>query len=225
MGFSYLTFDCYGTLINWKRGIAAALERELGALPMAGDELMAAYLRAEKSEEGEYSKYRDVLKRTFERLAADMHLKSAEGAADRFAASVPDWPAFQDTTASMKRLGEMGFRRYILSNVDDDLLRETVRRNGFEVDGTVTAEEVRSYKPAAAHWEAFLRKTGAAKADVLHVAQSVYHDVLAAQSLEISCAWVNRYREPLPPAAKPAYVTDSLGSLVDLLAGGAASGR
>lgn len=215
--FSYLTFDCYGTLIDWRTGIEDALTKALGALPRRGGELAALYASAEKQQENSYKKYRDVLSDTAAVLAHRLGKAMGEKKALEFAASVPEWPAFPDSASSLHRLGEMGFRRFILSNVDTDLLQETISRNGFEVDGFVTAEEVRSYKPAHVHWKEFMHRTGARKGEILHIAQSVYHDIIPAQELGISSAWVNRYGEPFPRGVDPEYVVDGVNSLVDLL--------
>ena len=215
--FEYLTFDCYGTLIDWETGIVDSISRAAGKLPLPRDRLMAAYLEAEKRQEDDYMKYVQVLKSTFEVLSAGLGIAVSNGAAERFAHSVPDWPAFQDTASSLRRLGELGYRRYILSNVDDDILRATIRAHGLEVDGTVTAEQVRSYKPAPGHWERFFRETGAGRGQVLHVAQSVYHDLVPAKNLGLATAWVNRYREPMPANVAPNYVSDDLQGLVRLL--------
>ena len=214
---SYLTFDCYGTLIDWKRGIGSALRRNLGGLEIGDNDLMMAYLQAEKEEEETYKSYRDVLSGSVGRLSLKFGIRLSPGAAQKFAASVPDWPAFADTQEALKALGSMGYKRYILSNVDDDLLEETIARHGLEVDGFVSAQQVGSYKPGPGHWEEFLRRTGASKGDMLHVAQSIYHDVLPVAKMGISSAWVNRYDEPLPPQANPDYVSDSLAGLVQAL--------
>jgi 2-haloalkanoic acid dehalogenase type II len=215
--FEYLTFDCYGTLIDWKKGIIDSIEKAAGRLPLPADRVMEAYVAAEKKQEGEYKKYREVLKGTFENLVGEVGLSVPKGASERFAGSVPKWPAFQDTAATLRRLGQLGYKRYILSNVDNDLLLGTISRNGLEVDGTVTAEDVGSYKPSPGHWVKFLEKTGAKKERVLHAAQSIYHDVLPTRVLGIASAWVNRYAEPLPPGVEPAYISDSLGNLAKML--------
>lgn len=215
--FAYLTFDCYGTLIDWKTGITEALERTMGRLPVKGDELMEAYLTAEKTQEGEYKKYRQVLADTARELAASFGVEARPRACDLFADSVPEWPAFRDAAKALSALGKKGYLRYILSNVDTDLLRATISRSGLSVDGYVTAEEVGSYKPAQGHWRRFMEKTGAQKEEVLHVAQSIYHDILPTQQMGIASAWVNRYAEPLLPSAQPAYIVDSLGSLAEIL--------
>ena len=138
-------------------------------------------------------------------------------AARRFAASVPRWPAFPDSASFLREMGSRGHKRYILSNVDDDLLADTIRNHHLEVDGYVTAEQVGSYKPGEGHWKEFMRRTGADRADVLHVAQSVYHDIIPAQRMGIASAWINRYAEPLPRDASPLMITDSLESLAKIV--------
>ncbi len=217
--FRYLTFDCYGTLIDWKTGIERSLEDALGKLPGRRRAMMDAYLAAERQEEeGSYKKYREVLRKTALRLSGTFGREVSDAAARRFAASVPSWPAFPDTAKALHELGTMGYQKYILSNVDTDLLEGTIRQNRLEVDGFVTAETVGSYKPARAHWERFLDMTGANRGEVLHIAQSIYHDIVPAGSLGIPTAWINRYGEPLPPGIQPVYLSDNLAHLTGLLA-------
>ena len=213
MKYRYLTFDCYGTLIDWKSGIEEALRGAFGGEGPGGYELLTAYVEAEKAEEVVYRKYREVLRRTALSLAGRLGVGVSEEGAKAFAASVPGWPAFADTAGFLREMGRRGYRRYILSNVDNDLLEGTIRRNKLEVDGYVTAEEVGSYKPGPAHWVEFVRRTGAGKGETLHVAQSVFHDVIPAQALGIDSAWVNRYSERLPPGAAPSIISDSLENL------------
>jgi 2-haloacid dehalogenase len=184
---------------------------------MGGQELMRAYVAAEAEQESTYRKYREVLARTAKALAAGLRTDVSEVQADEFAGSVPKWPAFPDTAQFLRDMGSKGYKRYILSNVDDDLLEETIRNQGLEVDGFVTAEQVGSYKPKPGHWMEFLNRTGATKRDVLHVAQSLYHDVLPTQGLGIESAWVNRYGEQLPSNAFPSVISDSLGNLAATL--------
>ncbi len=215
--FRYLTFDCYGTLIDWKGGIERQLARALGPLPLKGKELLDAYIEAEKRQEGTYRSYRDVLAGTARDLAKRFGANLTSEAAESFAGSVPEWPAFADTVKALRDLGKEGYLRYILSNVDTDLLKETISRNGLEVDGYVTAEQTKSYKPAFGHWLYFMRETGAKKTEILHVAQSVFHDIIPTGKLGIESAWVNRYAEPLTPEARPSLIADSLGSLAKIL--------
>ncbi|MDV3277772.1 MAG: HAD hydrolase-like protein [Nitrososphaerales archaeon] len=215
--FTYLTFDCYGTLIDWKAGIVRSLEESFRLPHTDEGDLMERYVEAEKAQEGAYKRYREVLKGTALKLARDLGAPASEEASAKFAASVPEWPAFKDTTDSLRALGEMGYKRYILSNVDEDLLRETIRRHGLEVEGFVTAEEVKSYKPSYGHWMRFFEKTGANKKELLHVAQSLFHDIAPTGQLGIASAWVNRYGEQLPSNVEPLFVCESLSQLVGLL--------
>src|SRR5215467_5614632 len=162
MTYRYLTFDCYGTLIDWRRGIEENLNGILGGnVTVTGSNLMAEYAKAEKSEELEYKKYREVLRNTALRLRTPLDVKITEAQADMFASSVPKWPAFSDTSEFLRSMGKRGFERYILSNVDNDLLEETIANWGLEIDGYVTAEDLGSYMPHPAHWRKFMEKTGA----------------------------------------------------------------
>ena len=178
---------------------------------------MKAYLAAEADQESTYRKYREVLARTVTALSTRLRTDVSEAQAKEFASSVPKWPAFPDTAQFLRDVGSKGYKRYILSNVDDDLLEETIRKQGLEVDGYVTAEQVGSYKPKPGHWTEFLKRTGATRRNVLHVAQSLYHDVLPTQGLGIESAWVNRYGEQLPSNVSPSIITDSLGNLAATL--------
>lgn len=213
MKYGYLTFDCYGTLIDWKTGIEKALAAASGSAPNGGQGLLDAYLKEEKKEEATYKRYSEVLGNSFTALSASLGLDVAKGAATEFARSLPSWPVFPDSAEFLREMGSRGYKRYILSNVDNDLLEETMSRNGLEIDGFVTAEEIGSYKPAHAHWEEFLRRTGAPKETVLHVAQSIYHDIIPAEELGVPSVWVNRYNERLPPHANPVMIVDCLESL------------
>ncbi|MDV3243810.1 MAG: haloacid dehalogenase type II [Nitrososphaerales archaeon] len=215
--FRYLTFDCYGTLIDWRTGIERALTKALGPLPSKGKQLLEAYVDAEKRQEGAYKSYRSVLGDAAMKLATQFGVDASPGAAAGFAASVPEWPAFPDTARALKDLGEAGYSRYILSNVDTDLLRKTISRNGLEVDGYVTAEDTKSYKPAFGHWLLFMERTRAKKSEILHVAQSIFHDIIPTGKLGIESAWVNRYGERLPSNVEPLFVCDSLSHLVGLM--------
>jgi 2-haloalkanoic acid dehalogenase type II len=217
MTYRYLTFDCYGTLIDWRSGIESELRSALGEIRITGQELLDAYVLAEKEHESTYKRYREVLRSTAMSLSDRLGVRVTEDGARRFAASVPRWPAFQDTRRFLKEMGSRGYKRYVLSNVDNDLLEGTIRGNGLEVDGYVTAEDAGSYKPNHGHWLMFIRKTGAGKEDVLHVAQSVYHDIVPTQDLGIASAWVNRYNESMPAGQHPLFVTDSLAHLSELL--------
>lgn len=217
MKYRYLTFDCYGTLIDWRTGIETELRAALGDIRPGGQELLNAYVEAEKEEETTYKKYREVLALTAKSLSKRLGVEVQETDAVRFADSVPRWPAFPDSAGFLREMGSKGYKRYILSNVDNDLLEATIRNHGLEIDGFVTAEEAGNYKPRPEHWLKFKEKTGAGNGEILHVAQSIHHDIVPTQTMGIDSAWVNRYREPMPSGPHPQFVSDSLAHLGELL--------
>lgn len=182
--FEALTFDCYGTLIDWETGLLRAL-RGIVSTRDDDERLLRLFAEAEGAiEAGPYLPYREVLAQVVERIAA---------APDReaLARSVPDWPAFADTVPSLQAL-KRRYRLAIVSNVDDDLFAGTERRLGVPFDAVVTAQQVGSYKPAPAHFHRVLEKLSLPKEKVLHVAQSRYHDIAPAKALGWSAVWVNR---------------------------------
>jgi len=218
MRFTHLTFDCYGTLIDWRNGIESHLGellRKNGLAP--GVSVYPIYLKLEAEEEGKYKPYRDILIDTALRAAQHFRISITKQEAGRFAASVPSWTPFGDTVESLRQMGERGYKRVILSNVDRDLLRGTVSWNRLEVDGYVTAEDVGSYKPAVGHWNRFFDEYNATKDGTLHVAQSVYHDVIPANRIGIATAWINRYSDAKPSDVNPTYVALDLRSLLKVL--------
>lgn len=117
----------------------------------------------------------------------------------------------------MKELGRRGCKRVILSNIDRDILKETILQNSLDVDGYITAEDVGSYKPSFGHWTRFFEVYKANKETTLHVAQSIYHDIIPCSKLAISTAWINRYSEANPPGINPTCVFRDLRSLMQLL--------
>jgi 2-haloalkanoic acid dehalogenase type II len=216
--FTHLTFDCYGTLVDWRKGIEAHLGELLrkNGLP-SGVSVFPLYMKLEAEEEGQYKSYREILRDTAVKVAKHLNVSITENEAKIFAASVPSWPPFDDTVASLKELGRRGYKRVILSNIDRDLLKETILRNSLDVDGYITAEDVGSYKPSPGHWNRFFDAYKTRKEATLHVAQSIFHDIIPCSKLAIPTAWINRYNEATPPAVNPTYVFDSLKSLMRLL--------
>ena len=174
-------------------------------------------MEAERDEERSYKKYREVLRNSALRVALEVGVEPDLRRAEAFAESLPTWPAFSDTRSSLAKLKSKGYELFILSNVDRDLLEGTIKNSRLEVDGYVTAEDTHSYKPGSEHWRTFMQRSGAERGEILHVAQSIFHDILPTQKLGIASAWVNRYDEPLPPGAQPTYIADGLRTLARIL--------
>jgi len=210
--YDVLTFDCYGTLIDWERGIGDALEAAARVDGVTLDRATAlqAYHEIEPVVQAErYRSYREVLTLTAERIAERLRWRLAPARAAFLADSLPAWPPFADTNAALQRLTRAGYRLAILSNVDDDLLAGTRKHLGVEFEFVVTAQQVGSYKPAPAHFIA--ARARIADAPWLHVAQSWFHDVQPARALGIPTAWINRKRERRADGAPPDAEFATLG--------------
>ena len=219
--FDVLTFDCYGTLIDWDEGIGSAFEN---AAASAGVELhrpavLEAWGRIEPQVEGgRYLPYRAVLAETAARVARHFGWELGPAERDFVAESLPRWKPFPDTNAALERLAAAGCRLAVLSNVDDDLFASTRRSFSVAFDWAVTAQQVGAYKPAEAHFREARRRIGAAR--WLHAAQSRFHDVAPARALGIPSAWVNRRGEATTSAGPaPDYVVADLASLAALVCG------
>ena len=218
--FDVVTFDCYGTLVDWEGGIASAFVREAESdgVRLVRSQVVHAYHDVEPEvEAARYRPYRDVLSETAQRVARRLGWPLAPGKAGFLAASLPDWRPFPDTNAALRDLADAGCRLGILSNVDDDLLARTRERLIAPFDVVVTAEQVRSYKPAPGHFLEARRRIGDGR--WLHAAQSWFHDVVPASALGIPVAWINRKGEPRPDGAKPAVELRDLAALAVWLRG------
>jgi 2-haloalkanoic acid dehalogenase type II len=210
-----ITFDCYGTLIDWERGIADAFRQAASAAgaPLDLAAARAAYHEIEPVVQAEaFRSYRDVLTETARRVAARLGWTLPGSRAGFLADSLTSWPPFADTNAALERLAAGGCRLGILSNVDDDLLAGTRRLLApvFDPALIVTAQQVRSYKPAAGHFDEARRRIGGQR--WLHAAQSLFHDIAATRRLGIASAWINRQGET-PPAGSGADA--EFGTLAD----------
>ena len=208
--FKVLTFDCYGTLIDWETGIARALRTALGGLARALDDegLLAAFARHEAAvESGPYLPYREVLARTARAVASELDATVADDAAKAFGDSVGDWPAFPDSADALRLLHER-FRLGVITNCDDDLFARSNKRLGLDFDWVITAQQVGSYKPNPRNFEVAFERIGVPRERILHVAQSLYHDHVPARRLGLSTAWINRRHDrPGSGATPPAEAT------------------
>ena len=216
--YDVLTFDCYGTLIDWERGIgdAFAAAARADGLDLDRAALLAAYHEIEPLVQSEgYRPYRDVLSLTARRLADRLDWALAPGRERFLPDSLPSWPPFADTNAALRRLADAGYRLAILSNVDDDLLAGTRRHLDVDFEFVVTAQQVGAYKPAPLHFEAARKRLGEAR--WLHVAQSFFHDIVPARRLGVPSAWINRKHERGSGAERPDVEFGTLDEAADWL--------
>lgn len=225
--FKALSFDCYGTLIDWETGIVEAL-RPLGEQARLGpEELLAAYgpIEHELEEAFPALPYSQLLEKVHERLSEQLGVAPSAEEAARFGASVDDWPAFPDSAAALGYL-KQHFQLIILSNVDRKSFAGSNRRLGVEFDQVLTAEEIGSYKPDLRNFEYLLSRVGnagVARNELLHVAQSLFHDHVPANRMGIASAWIDRRHDKqgagatvLPdPMPHFDFRFTSLGELVD----------
>lgn len=196
--YDVITFDCYGTLIDWEAGIRTALgELALQAgVRLDREAALAAYAAIEPQvQAGPFLPYREVLVETVCRAAAEVGWPMDDETAARFAASLPEWPPFADTNPALERIAA-NYRLGILSNVDDELLEASLAQLTVPFQVIVTAEQVRAYKPSHAHFLAARERIGGLR--WLHAAQSHFHDIVPASHLGLAAVWVNRKNEALP---------------------------
>jgi 2-haloalkanoic acid dehalogenase type II len=216
----WVTFDCYGTLIDWERGITDALLPLLRA-PMDRGELARRYIAVEAHVEAEsYRSYREVLREAGTRLLASLGVLAPSPLPD----SLPRWRPFGEVPDALAELRRRGRRLAILSNVDRDLIARSITQLGVEPDLVVTAQDSGSYKPAPGHWRVFAERSGAGPAVTVHVGASQYHDMRPAAALGYRTVFVDRHGETLetqgqgPLSAKRATrVIGDLEALPDVL--------
>lgn len=192
--FELLTFDCYGTLIDWETGIFSVLKPLLAThgKSIADSELLALYGELEAdAEAGSYCSYRAVLQSVVGAIAARLGFTPTQAEAETLGASVPAWRPWPDTVGALERLATR-YKLAIISNIDDDLFRATQKYLPLEFSSVTTAQEARCYKPGLEIFRLALGKAGVAKGRILHVGQSAYHDVLPAKSLGLATVWVRR---------------------------------
>ncbi len=222
-----LTFDCYGTLIDWEAGLAAAMRAALAPHGVDADDerLLELYAPHEASlEAGPYLRYRDVLARSLEAVAADLGVTATAAEVAAFGASVGNWPPFPDSPAALARLRQR-YRLGVITNCDDDLFALSNRRLGVTFDWVITAEQAGGYKPRLANFELAFERIGAPRDRILHVAQSLFHDHVPARQLGLRTGWINRRHGrtgsgATPPAvAVPDVEAPDLASFADLALG------
>jgi 2-haloacid dehalogenase len=199
--FRVLTFDCYGTLIDWESGIHTALQPLLrkGGLALSRDVVLETFAKHESAQEAETPGmiYSELLATVHRRLAQEWKVAAGEADHKRFGASVPDWPAFADSPSALQYL-KQHYKLVILSNVDRESFKGSNRRLGVTFDAIYTAQDIGSYKPNPANFQYMLdhlAQLGHGKRDILHTAQSLFHDHAPAKRFGLASAWIDRRRD------------------------------
>ena len=223
-----ITFDCYGTLIDWESGMLAALRPLFSrdGHSIADLQILELYGEIEADlESGSYLPYRQILSRAAREIGRRLGLEVSAEEGRAFAESLTRWKPFSDTVPALQSLAKR-FRLGIISNVDDDLFAETRKKLApVEFDFVVTAQQMQSYKPSHRNFEEAIRRSGLSKDQILHAGQSLYHDIAPANALGISNVWVNRPSirpgsgAAKPGTAKPYYEVHTLAELSVLLSG------
>ena len=192
--FEALTFDCYGTLIDWEAGILAALRPILArrGVEPPDDELLARFASSEAAAEaGPYRRYREILGLALEGITSSYGIEPEAAELAAFGDSVGEWPAFSDSAAALKRLHER-FRLGVITNCDDDLFARSAERLATRFDWVVTAQQVGGYKPDRHNFEFAFERIGLPRERILHVAQSLFHDHVPAKRLGLTTVWIDR---------------------------------
>jgi 2-haloacid dehalogenase len=216
----YITFDCYGTLIDWEGGIRDAVKRltDRNGFNINLDGISDEYIKIELQIEGEqYRKYHDVLQLSAKRLFQREGFDISENDALEFADSIFSWQPFPETRDTLALLKEKGYKLVILSNVDNKLIKRSIELMGIDFSGVITAEEVGSYKPAYGHWQEMLKRYNAEKAEILHVGASYVHDIIPAKEQGFDAVWINRNNEQPTIEIKPDLEFRDLRPLSDTL--------
>ena len=212
--YEALSFDCYGTLIDWEAGLVAVLGpwAKRGGLDLTGEQLLTAYSAHEMAAETEYpgDLYPDILARSFRGLGAELGAEVSDEDASALATSVPDWPAFADSADALALLSRRA-KLIILSNVDRASFAGSNARLGATFTAVLTAEDIGSYKPSPRNFAALIteaRRLGIGEGRLLHVAQSLFHDHVPAKQAGLPTVWINRRHDRAGWGATPAPAAD-----------------
>jgi len=223
--YDVLSFDCYGTLIDWESGILAGLRPILSAHHIRLDEEQLLKLFAETEsaiEQGEYRSYKEVLRRVVEQMSERLGFTASVSELSCLVDSLGTWMPFPDTVSALEML-KRKYRLAIISNTDDDLFALTAKHLRVDFDWIITAEQTRSYKPSLNNFRFAVERIGGPPKRLLHVAQSLYHDIVPARALGLSTVWVNRRKSTrgfgaTPPAHSQADIeVPDLQGLVSMI--------
>jgi len=220
-----ITFDCYGTLIDWETGILGAIRPILSAhgTELSEAEILRLYGEIEAEEElRRYRDYKEILRSVVQEFGRRFGFEPSDGQARSLPDSLAEWKPFPDTVPALRRL-RARFQLGIISNIDDDLFSRTSRLLEVDFDYVITAAQARAYKPSPEIFRLALKRMAPARGQWLHAAQSLYHDVVPARALGIPAVWINRgspYRNAgalRPASGAPEAEVPSLEALAHLL--------
>ena len=223
--FEVISFDCYGTLIDWESGILTALKTILSNhdINIGDQQILELFAQSESLQEaGEYLKYRELLKKIVQDFGEKLGFDPSEEELNSLAESIQYWEPFPDTVRALNALKKR-YKLTIISNIDDDLFAYTANKLEVEFDWIITAEQVKSYKPSLQNFEFAIQQIGIAPDKLLHVAQSVYHDIVPAKTIGVTAVWVNRrqgkegFGATAPASGNPDLEVPDLKTLVSVM--------
>ena len=214
-----VTFDCYGTLVDWEAGITDFLDQVFRERHIKAN--IAEVLRVREGldfelVQGAYRSYREILALSLRGAFTQSGIEYNENDGKRLAESVPEWPVFEETKSALERLAKHS-RLAIISNIDTDIIEKTRRKIGVDFDFVITAQEARAYKPSTKPFELTLQRLGCRPGEVLHVSSDFRYDIPPASRLGFRTAWVNRKRENKPSGAQADYEFRSLTELAQFV--------
>ncbi len=226
--FEVVSFDCYGTLIDWEGGLLPVLKQLLSnrEIDFSDDrtlELFAEFESELENSKNDYIRYREILQKVVQKIGQRVNFEPTATEINSLVDSLKSWQPFPDTVAALSALKQK-YKLAVISNIDDDLFAGTAKHLNVEFDWLITAEKVRSYKPSTRNFEIALETMGIPPEKLLHVAQSVYHDIVPATSMGISTVWVNRRQDKtgfgatMPANGKPDLEVPDLKTLVESIA-------
>jgi 2-haloalkanoic acid dehalogenase type II len=217
---SVISFDCYGTLVDWEAGITNFLAHTFKERGVMAD--VDGVLRAREDIEfeliqGAYRSYRDILSLSLREAFYRFSIPYSDVDGEQLAQSVPKWPAFAETRPALERLAKKS-RLVIISNIDNDIIEKTRTNIGVNFRLTVTAQDAQAYKPSTKPFELALRKLGCSPTEILHVSSGFRYDMPPAHRLGFRTAWVNRKHEEKPKGHQSDYEFESLTELAEFVA-------
>ena len=223
LDIEWVSFDCYGTLVDWETGIASAVSTSLGThgIRKTTAEILELFADVEPvvQSSGAYKEYRVALREVMAMIGSRLGVQFVEPEIDCLSSSLPHWPVFPDAGPAL-RLLQQRYKLAIISNVDDDLFAGSARALGVEFDAVITSQQAKAYKPNSRSFELAEAAMGVGKERWLHVGESLYHDIEPANRLGIRSVWVNRADRgggTRPTDAQPDLTVPDLAALAEIM--------